>query len=805
MAKLTPKEEAEILALLEKQVALRQKISQSVEDYTTALRDIKALQKNISHIESIRNKKQDEILKMSEKLADLNGDAKDELEEQIELENKKLDLLDSQIKKRKSDLKLIADAAREVNKGKMALVATAKSVSKIPDLISKGFGMLKTSGLFDMDKSMKMSAQQMGILSKQTDGFRNILKTSSYETQQIGVGLEELAAMQASFSEELGRTVVLAKSGNIAMAAMAKGTALGADGAAQMSSELDKVGYSVEKTAEFVEDTLNKTYKLGLNASKVIKTIQSNIKLLNRYNFRDGLKGLEKMVETTSKLGVQMDFASGFADKLFNIDGAVDMSAQLQVMGGKWSQLADPFKLMYMATNDMDGLTAALGNAAESAFRFDEATGEFKTSSLEIRRLKQIAEQTGVAYDELAKAGQNAAKYTKIKSQLNVDFKDKEIKDFLINTAKFQNGKAIINIDGNNKLISTLTKADENLLKAQISEKATLNKRAETAMNFDDKFNATINIFKTSLLPLVDELNKGLGPKLDSFIKKVIEGKWLDRISDFAKTIGGIISKIGGFFIDNPIITALAAIGPTILNAVGGSLIWFKNGLALSKGFNAGASLGGGLGGEVLNSAGNAMKGGKTAGFLMSKGSMIAGAGLGLGGLALDAMRGNVTDEGSTSDKLMGVGSSALKGASLGMIAGPWGAAIGGLLGGLYGAFTEFSKDAPKVGTPIHDGIYSSGKITPIDNKDDLIAYKPNGPIDTALKNNKSSDSTMNVTFSPIKIEFGDIKLVGSNGEEKNISLMLNDDSIIRILTRRIQEELTKSVNGGKLSSNPSR
>jgi hypothetical protein len=50
-----------------------------------------------------------------------------------------------------------------------------------------------------------------------------------------------------------------------------------------------------------------------------------------------------------------MDFAAGMSDKLWDIEG--DMSAQLQVMGGAWAKLADPFHLMYMARNDMKGLT----------------------------------------------------------------------------------------------------------------------------------------------------------------------------------------------------------------------------------------------------------------------------------------------------------------------------------------------------------------------------------------------------------------------------------------------------------------
>ena len=40
---------------------------------------------------------------------------------------------------------------------------------------------------------------------------------------------------------------------------------------------------------------MNDASSMGLNASKVIKNIQNNIKLLNRYNFKGGVKGLAKM------------------------------------------------------------------------------------------------------------------------------------------------------------------------------------------------------------------------------------------------------------------------------------------------------------------------------------------------------------------------------------------------------------------------------------------------------------------------------------------------------------------------------
>lgn len=806
MAKLTPKEEADILALLEKQVALRQQISSSVDDYITALKDIKTLQKNISHIETLHSRKQADIVKMNKNLVNLTGEEREELEYQIALETKKLELLDSQIKKRKSDLKLIADAAREVNKGKMSLVATAKTVSKIPSLLTKGLGMLRTSGLFEMDRSMKMSAISMGLLNKQTTGFRNTLRTSSYETQQMGVSLEDLAAMQADYSAALGRAVILGKEGDKALSAMAKGTILGAEGAAQIAGELDKFGYSAEKTKDFIEDATTNASKLGLNAGKVIKNIQNNIKLLNKYNFKDGVKGLEKMSDTAEKLGISMDFAAGLSDKLFNIEGAVDLSAQLQVLGGKWAQLADPFKLMYMAINDVDGLTKALGEAAESAYHFDNATGDFKSSSLEIRRLKQIADQTGVSFDELSNAGRNAAKFSKIKSQISFDVDDKT-KEYLINASRFENGKAVIDINGDPKLLNALNSADITFLKKQGESKANLEKISKDALNFDDKFNNTLSIFKTSLIPLVDKLNEGLGPRIDDLVKKLVDGKWLDKLSNFAASIGKIISGISGMFLDHPIISAIAGAGPLFVKSISSAAIWFKNGLMLAKGFNVGAGDGG-----MMNGFGKMGKFGK---FLGSKGGKIAiGAGAGIIGGGIDALNADSIEEGAGN--IIGSIIGGIIGSSFGvpMI----GAGLGSMAGGYIG--NKFTSKPVSYDTPIHDGIVPSmdnnfsekrgliqkGKITPIDNRDDLIAYKPNGPIDNAIKsygNKNQKSSSVEIKLSPLKIEFGDIKVVDSrSGDSTKISL-LKDESFIRNLSRLVNEAVAKASNGGRLNPNP--
>jgi len=88
---------------------------------------------------------------------------------------------------------------------------------------------------------------------------------------------------------------MLGQKGLEGMAAMSKATGLGAEGTAKMAADMEQQGISAERTADFVEQTMNDSSKLGINASKVIKNIQANMKMLNKYNFKGGVKGLAKM------------------------------------------------------------------------------------------------------------------------------------------------------------------------------------------------------------------------------------------------------------------------------------------------------------------------------------------------------------------------------------------------------------------------------------------------------------------------------------------------------------------------------
>jgi hypothetical protein len=835
---MTPEEIKKLTEELKQQAEYQRLVSQSFDDYLKGVREYKKIQETLKKNKDLELKIENELLK-ARKRTDASA-AKD-----VAVAEAKLKILREQTDEIETQGKALNNALSSVNKKSLIasnlLSSTAiglgnaakglgKSFNNLPNLIQKGFGRLKGFGLFEMEKDIKNSALSMGVLSKQSNGFRTTIVNAAKETNMIGVGIKELALMQSSYSEELGRTVILSKEGLVAMGQMVAATGLGAEGAAKMTAEMETQGLTAERTAGYVEQTMNDAHKMGLNATKVLKNIQNNIKMLNKYNFKDGVKGLAKMSELVTKLGVSMEFASSFADKMWNVEGAVDMSAQLQVMGGEWSKMADPFRLMYMARNDMAGLTEEIGNAAASSAKFNARTGEFELGALEMHRLKVIAEQTGISYDELATAGKNAAKFTKIKSQIGFSM-SKEEQEFLTNTAKIdENGKAYIEVDGNPKFLSQLTSSDKSIIKKQMNEKQSLKERAEQARTFDEQIVNLINQLKIYLLPIVKQMNDKLIPKIDGLVKRFTDNGWLGKIEGFADKIGGLISAIGGFILDNPITSALGYLGTKLL----GKAVWFLNGKILGMGFNSVASVGGGglldslPGGKATRVGGKLMRAGKYGKGLGLLGKGMAGAGVlsagieGYGEWSENSEMGMDFSEnaGRTASKAAGAGlgawGGATAGAAMGSLAGPIGTLVGGLIGGAIGAWGggaagEAGGDAiygQERG--INDGIISGSKslgsdfskgrglihgggITPIDNKDDLLAMKPGGVVDKTI-NGGSNYVTHN--FGTLNIS-GEIILKGPGTNSETVDL-LKDASFKRDITRIIQVELEKNKNGGK-------
>ena len=826
-----------LVAEMEEQARLQAEINSGLDSYISHVEKVRDLKESINTYEKNIKKVQDEIDALENSTLQTDIERREVLKETLKV-------LDQQADSVKKQHKLMVQAVKEAKSFKMltaeAVVGTAKmlgNLGKLPGKFQSLMDPLKP--LFEMDKAIRKASLQMGLIGGQSANFRSNIKLAAEDTQKLGMGIKELAEMQAQYSENIGRNVSLGKEGLVALAQIAEGTGLGAEATGQMAADFEAQGVSAIRTKDAIEEAANRASSMGLNSAKVMKNIAQNTKMLNKFRFKDGVKGLVKMAEVSAKLGVDMDFASGFAEKLFNVEGAVETAAQFNVMGGAFARLGDPFKLMYMARNDIAGLTEEIGKAAAESATFNKQTGKFELGAMEMHRLKIIAEQTGLEYDKLATAGLNAAKFTKIKSQVSFSMDD-EGKEFLANTAQLdKDGKAYIEVKGEKKFLSTLGASGTKLIQDQVKEKKSLADRAMAAKSFDEQIVNLINQVKTFMLPIVEGITDVLKP----FVEKLMGNKeFMGELKSLGTTLGEWVKTAATWF--KGLAEIAVAIGPQGIFAAwlaGKGVMalfdvvkWFANGLALSRGFLMGtggmAGMGAGATGQV---AGNAFGMQNTAGMTTGQkiGANFKGAAgsklLKLGGVATGLLSA-YSEYGEQKEKKKSTGEAlgraALKGTGAGL--GAWGGAaagaaigsvvpvvgtiIGGLIGGALGAYGG-GKVADLDTYGVEDGLFKgsssmknrrailqNGKITPIDKKDDLLALKKYGLADNSMREAGRSNSMSN------KIELGNINITGeiklTMPDGTNIGQeLIKSQEFKASITRVVTSQLDKNVNGGKI------
>jgi hypothetical protein len=161
----------------------------------------------------------------------------------------------------------------------------------------------------------------------------------------------------------------------------------------------------------------------------------------------------------------------------------------------------------------------------------------------------------------------------------------------------------------------------------------------------------------------------------------------------------------------------------------------------------------------------------------------------------------------STGGKALGIGSSALSGAGLGMLFGPIGAAIGGVIGAGYGVYQEyFSEEAEKQQsqgniTPMNDGIIFNKNDKFLSMKDRLIAgTNVNGNKDLAQAISGGGNSSVKHEFGELRIN-GSIELKGVNGMSTNLDIneLLKNQEFRTSIASMVGTEFKRIPNMGKV------
>jgi hypothetical protein len=284
--------------------------------------------------------------------------------------------------------------------------------------------------------------------------MREQFAKATMDVLQIGGNLDDVANTFLAINKVMGKNTMLSAQELSNMVALQKSAGITADEMGSLIEAFDSIGVGVEGAVSSIDDMASKARSLGLNVNTFLSTTAKNLKLVNSYGFKDGVDGLTRMVARAQALRIDMSSVKGLAADLLNPEKAVELAAEFQNLGGAIGALGDPFQLMNLGQNDMEGLQNAIINATKASVQFNGQTKRFEISALEMRRLRAFASATGADYEQLADSAVRAAKETMAFEDIKFLDVDSDKKQLIANLAKLnKDGKLEIQLPNMDKAV----------------------------------------------------------------------------------------------------------------------------------------------------------------------------------------------------------------------------------------------------------------------------------------------------------------------------------------------------------------
>lgn len=331
--------------------------------------------------------------------------------------------------------------------------------------------------------------------------FKSTIATVSPIVRQLGGDVENVVNMIKESSAALNRVVVFDKDVYTDIFTL---TQLLDTDTKTIVTNFSNVGISIANVTKDVQNSIKYVKSIGMDAKAVMTDVVNNADLLNRFNFKEGVLGFSKMAATAAILKADMGDIKSFADKVFNVEGAIETASALQRLGIFMGDLADPFTLMNKSLNDPEGLIKSIGRAVEQFTTLDIETGKISINPSAIGMFKELGTQLGYDDEKLKKIAINMREFNERASQIDFKFNLSEEQEMLIANLAYLNEKGdyVVTIKDEKtgemvaKKVSELTEPQINKLK-EISEK-----EPETLIELTKQSMSTGNLILNNLIAI---------------------------------------------------------------------------------------------------------------------------------------------------------------------------------------------------------------------------------------------------------------------------------------------------------------
>ena len=354
-------------------------------------------------------------------------------------------------------LLLDAEGSQPSVKDLSALLGEFQGAAK--EALSPGRLAVRYAQIEELTK--KTTKNISGMFGASADALQKSSVAAFMKTIDIGASYEDILSIQQEIATQQQKSLSLTEAEVIAAVEFSKATGVAAKDVGSIVLAFADLGQSTSTALESMSGMAAEARKYGLNVGQFMQTVAKNLTLVNAYGFKNGVEGFTKMVARAQALRIDMTQTTKLAEKLLNPEDAIELAANFQMLGGAIGDLGDPFKLMYMAQNDMEGLQEAVVQAAKSSVMFNKETGSFKISGTEMYRLRAQATALNISYEELANTAVKAAKETEILSRIRFSGLDEETQQLVANLGEIKDGQVQIKLPTMDKVITDFSKLQD--------------------------------------------------------------------------------------------------------------------------------------------------------------------------------------------------------------------------------------------------------------------------------------------------------------------------------------------------------
>lgn len=300
-----------------------------------------------------------------------------------------------------STLKDMLNAEKHMNDGIGKASQQLLQFSREIKSILAPFSQIQNAAI-ELAKSVGLSSKSIMATAESTIAQNRKMQLS----MSYNISSEEMIKMQSDLMSRLQRNVRIDAVGTKTPEnpnfdsdlenLIAAEKVFGPESVGQIVAGFDKLGMSMKTAAKATGKLFQEAGEYGINLQKYTENFTSNLQMAQMYNFRNGVNGLKEMARKATEIRQDMKQIASFADKVGSVTGAVETAANLQVLGGSFSALANPLSMLNESLTDMNGLQDRFTQMTAGAAHYNSVTHQIEMDPVTRQLMKRAAESMGV-------------------------------------------------------------------------------------------------------------------------------------------------------------------------------------------------------------------------------------------------------------------------------------------------------------------------------------------------------------------------------------------------------------------------